>query len=1084
MRLRWSPLSTMMVSSHQGPAAWSSCGKRTGRLTTPSQERWRFFAMKRSVAISTIIGLGFGLSAWAAMAGQEDMATLEQEFRDLPIEARRLTGPLFWLHGDESEERLEMYVGKVAEGGNGCFTAESRPHVDWLGEGWFRDLAICLDAAKKHDLKMWIFDEQWWPSQGVGGKVPPRYAAKRLEAAATDVEGPRAYEADGFSGERYVAALAGRVTADGKVEGDSLVDLASHIKDGKLSWQIPAGKWKVMKFTHVQGPALGQNGQLSVDGASRNCVDWFLKTVYQPHYDRFGSDFGMTIPGFFYDEPETRGDWGTELNRILAEWMVDWKKAYVSYKFQLAGEEQIAARYQYLDAFAEAWGRTMYGGMTDWCHKHGVKSFGHFMEHGGLYHHLDFCAGDMMRLQGHSDMGAIDAVFTQFIMGKREEGNDPPIWQTPKLGSSISHVYGKPDDVTMVEIFGARGQNLTYSEMKWWTDHMQVSGVNFMIPHSFNPRSPYDTDCPPYFYNGGYEPRWPLYRVYADYTSRLSLMLTGGRHICPVALLSMGQSAQVGRFVPPEEITTAMQDGQIDCDWLPYEVFERTSRIAGKELQLHQERYKVLVVPPVEVIPYATLLKVKEFFDAGGVVIGYGFLPSKSATLGRDAKAIAALRTAIWGENPSPGLAGCRKNSAGGHSFLLPQKPTAAQLQQVLASAGVRPTLEVISGETNGWLHVLHRQKAGQDVFLVCNQNHQGAARQFKFRAAANGEPEVWDAVRNEVASIPFERIGANHVDFSLQLEPLETALVVFQPKRLPRPERIESDTKPIREPIVVARDPNLAVPELVAEKLKAELKTAGLAGCNWVWFPEGNPAAAAPVATRHFRQTITIPADRKVKRARFVITADNAFELYVNGKPAGSGANFHQISSVDIAKHLQPGVNVLAIVGINGSDTPNPAGLIGRYVIDFEQGEPLTGAIDKNWKTNRQQVNGWKAAEFDDSNWVAAKEVAGFGDAPWGMVAEQPVTLSPLAAADPFRGRFTMPADVDASKCRVCVEMTDLPDDSASIRVNGTYAGGVIGRPLRLDISRHVKAGENAIVIEPLAPKAVRIVVHGSARR
>ena len=44
----------------------------------------------------------------------------------------------------------------------------------------------------------------------------------------------------------------------------------------------------------------------------------------------------------------------------------------------------------------------------------------------------------------------------------------------------------------------------------------------------------------------------------------------------------------------------------------------------------------MLVVPPVEVIPYATLAKVKEFFDAGGVVIGYGFLPTKSATLGHD----------------------------------------------------------------------------------------------------------------------------------------------------------------------------------------------------------------------------------------------------------------------------------------------------------------------------------------------------------------------------------------------------------------------------------------------------------------
>ena len=633
--------------------------------------------------------LWLGAMSSAAVAGEENMATLEQQFRELPIEARRLTGPLFWLHGDESQQRLEMYVGKVAEGGNGCFTAESRPHSDWLGPGWFRDLAICLEAAKKHNLKMWIFDEKWWPSQGVGGQVPPRYAAKRLEAASTDVEGPRAWEAEGYAGERYIAAVAGRLTADGKVEGDSLVDLAPHIRDGKLSWQVPAGKWRIMKFTHVQAPALGQNGQLSVDGASKDCVDWFLQTVYQPHYDHFKADFGKTILGFFYDEPETRGDWGTELNRVLAERKVDWKKAYVAYKFELAGEEQIAARYQYLDAFAETWGRTMYGGMTDWCHRHGVKSHGHFMEHGGLYHNRDYCAGDMMRLQGHSDMGGIDAVFTQFIMGKREEASDdPPTWQTPKLASSISHVFGKPDDVAMVEIFGARGQDLTYPEMKWWTDHMQVSGVNFMIPHSFNPRAPYDTDCPPYFYNGGYEPRWPLYRVYADYTSRLSLMLTGGRHVCPVALLFMGQSAQVGRFIPPEDMTTALQDAQLDCDWLPYYVFEGRSRVAGKELQLYRERYKVLIVPPVEVIPYATLAKVKEFFDAGGVVVGYGFLPSKSATLGHSSREIVALCEAIWGADAVPGVDYCRiKAAAGGRVLFLERK---AHFGRIAAGIGRR----------------------------------------------------------------------------------------------------------------------------------------------------------------------------------------------------------------------------------------------------------------------------------------------------------------------------------------------------------------------------------------------------------
>ena len=156
-----------------------------------------------------------------------------------------------------------------------------------------------------------------------------------------------------------------------------------------------------------------------------------------------------------------------------------------------------------------------------------------------------------------------------------------------------------------------------------------------------------------------------------------------------------------------------------------YEVFEKGRRITGKELHLHGERYRVLVVPPVEVIPYATLAKAKAFFAAGGVVLGYGFLPSKSATLGHGSRDIASLCAAIWGQNVVPGVSCCRTSPAGGRSYLLKEKPTCAELQQVLGDAGIHPTLEVLAGKTSGWLHVLHRVKAGQDLFLVCNQNHQ-----------------------------------------------------------------------------------------------------------------------------------------------------------------------------------------------------------------------------------------------------------------------------------------------------------------------------------------------------------------------
>ena len=223
-----------------------------------------------------------------------------------------------------------------------------------------------------------------------------------------------------------------------------------------------------------------------------------------------------------------------------------------------------------------------------------------------------------------------------------------------------------------------------------------------------------------------------------------------------------------------------------------------------------------------------------------------------------------------------------------------------------------RYAIAVSDDPENHWLHVLHRQKSGRDMFLIANQNHQGvAAREFTFRATAPGEPELWDPMRNEITAFPFKRIDNATVQFSLSLEPLETVLLVFQPAKITRPMRIESDTKPIREPIALVRY------------------------CSRPW----------------------------------------------------------EQPMPDLKRH--------------------------------------------------------------------------------------PLTLSPVKAADPFRSRVTLPADVDLTKCRVYLQMDDLPDNSAAVTVNGVKAGGLIGRPTRLNIMAHLKPGENTILIEPLAPKAARLIFY-----
>lgn len=987
-------------------------------------------------------------------------ADLEPEFLDPGMETRALLGPLFWMHGDESPERLREYVDIVWESGHGSLTAESRPHNDWLGEKWYRDLGIVLDQAKKRGLKLWIFDEKWWPSGEVGGIVPQEYASKCLKVTVREPDGSGDTITHG--GKHHVVTLLGKRTPDG-IDGDSLVEapwLGGLFK--------PADGWTVMNFTWEDAGNRGGRGYL-VDGASQDAVDWYIETVYQPHYDRFPEDFGDTIQGFFYDEPETIGDWGTEVIPLLKERGVDWKRALVAWKVGLADpQEQAAAKYAYQDAFAEAWGRTMYGGISNWCRDHNVTSIGHWLEHNWEYLDAHRSGGNMVQLQKYTDMGGIDVVFAQFVWGKRDMG----VFYTPKLGSSITHAYGKKDDLTMVEIYGARGQDLTYPEMKWWLDHCQVSGVNFIIPHSFNPRAPFDRDCPPYFYNGGYEPRYPLYRVWADYSARLTHMLTGGRHVCPVAFLYAGNSYHVGEGIRPEQMTGALQDALYDCDWIPYEVLENDMEIEGKALVLRDERYRVLVVPPVEVISPAALAQARDFFDRGGVVLGYGIVPTKSADLDQHEAYIRALREAIWGVSSEMGLTVRNTNADGGRAYLLPREPTPEQVQQVLADAGVRPTLEVLEGDTGHWLHVLHRVKDGRDIFFVTNQNVHDEPRTFRLLLRAQGTPECWDPMRAEVTAVPHRKTSEGS-EVTLTLAANESIFLVMaeEERKLP-PRGVREDAARLAVDAVPYTGPRSLDPATLDDQRKAE----PLMGSQWIWSPEPNNAPMPGV--RYLRRTWHLPADLAFQEATVRICADNSFVLYINGKRVCAGSRWDMPETVSIKSFIRTGPNQLAVRAENGGEGANPAGCIAVFQAEAG-GKTFALRTDDSWRTASEAGAGWKKADFDDSAWQPAHVLGGLGIEPWGMPGTVGRTLPPVRTDDPYQGVVTVTADTLRAAERIQLVADGLPhDEGARVTINGAYAGGFIGRPYRLDVTPLLKEGENTIQIQPFAPESVALLL------
>lgn len=171
------------------------------------------------------------------------------------------------------------------------------------------------------------------------------------------------------------------------------------------------------------------------------------------------------------------------------------------------------------------------------------------------------------------------------------------------------------------------------------------------------------------------------------------------------------------------------------------------------------------------------------------------------------------------------------------------------------------------------------------------------------------------------------------------------------------------------------------------------------LASAQWIWYPEGQPAISAPVSKRTFRRTVRLDNPEQVVSARIALTADNSFELSVNGLRVGEGDNFRQTYSFDITKNLRKGDNLFAVLAYNGQrspgdNTPNPAGLIAAISLRFRDGRVVEVPSDAGWQS---------ATQLNAPAWTPAL--------PLGVLTEGPWNASATVASEQY-GDFSIVAD------------------------------------------------------------------------
>ncbi|KAG6811252.1 hypothetical protein H0H92_008370 [Tricholoma furcatifolium] len=144
--------------------------------------------------------------------------------------------------------------------------------------------------------------------------------------------------------------------------------------------------------------------------------------------------------------------------------------------------------------------------------------------------------------------------------------------------------------------------------------------------------------------------------------------------------------------------------------------------------------------------------------------------------------------------------------------------------------------------------------------------------------------------------------------------------------------------------------------------------------GANWIWIP-GREADGItyPPGNASFRRDLT-PTNGKVPiSANILITTDNAYTLYVNGKPIGTGIDFRYAQRYCVP--LSHCCNVFAVEGQNYQPNApgNAAGVLAAIQIRYSDGFTDTIVTDAEWHAVNGSPAGFQEVAYDDSSWAPA---------------------------------------------------------------------------------------------------------------
>ena len=687
---------------------------------------------------------------------------LKSLFVNPPPEYR--SAPLWDWNDLITEEGIAFQMEEFKKAGIGGVFVHPRPGLvtEYLSEDWFHLFDFTVQKGKELGMKVWIYDENSYPSGFAGGHVP--------------AEMPDSYQ-NGTGLKMEISQELNIVPSDTiavvlKKTDSGFTNITARLGQEETE----TGTYYIFRKTYP-ARSLWYGGYTYVDLLHKGVTEKFMELTMTKGYERNSADFGKTLSGIFTDEPNleaamSRGThlrwtpdlwdvfeqrWGYDLKvnlPSLVEETGDWKKVRHDYYETL------------VELFVERWAKPW----SEYCEEKNLVWTGHYWEHGWP---VPTDGMDESAFYIWHQMPGVDMLGNEFV----DDGQGGQFGNTRAVRELRSAANQAGRNRTLSETYGGGGWNMDFEKYKQLVDWQCVLGVNFVNQHLsyYTLKGVRKFDYPPSF--SYHEPWWENYTKMGDYIGRVSLAMSSGEQINSTLVLQPNTTAWMYfsrtkkhpvldtikyRF---KDFVYQLERRHVEYDLGSENVLKTLGSVSGGNLIVGERAYTLVVIPEtMENIDAGTFNLLKAFLHSGGKVLS--FKKEIVRVDGSESDACARLQQ----DYPE--------------QWIVAENMDDTQCRSLLFTKDFSVDEEDDTGELYFQRRIL---QDGQLLFFVNSDEQDAAAATI----SASGKSVVKMNLENGQTHLVPSIREKGQVIFDLQLEPVGSALYFVSEKEEEEPEAV-----------------------------------------------------------------------------------------------------------------------------------------------------------------------------------------------------------------------------------------------------------------------------------------------------